>query len=74
MSGTDALLAMSELIRLRAKAAEPLDLDEMAELAAALECHAMSVRAMAPAIRRPVGALDIPPLPLFAVITGGRAQ
>jgi len=69
---TDALLAMSELIRLRAKASEPLDLDEMAELAAALECHAMSVRAMAPAIRRPVGALDIPPLPLFAVITGGR--
>jgi len=72
MSGTDALLAMSELIRLRAKASEPLDLDEMAELAAALECHAMSVRATAPAIRRPVGALDIPPLPLFAVITGGR--
>ena len=69
---TDALLAMSELIRLRAKASEPLDLDEMAELAAALECHAMSVRAIAPAIRRPVGALDIPPLPLFSVIHGGR--
>jgi len=71
---TDALLAMAELVRLRAKAAEPLDLDEMAELADALECHVLSVATTAPAIRRPVGALDIPPLPLFAVITGGRTQ
>jgi len=72
MSGTDALLLMAELLLLRVKAGDPLDLDEMADLADALECHVLSVATTAPAIRRPVGALDIPPLPLFAVITGGR--
>ena len=76
------LYCMAELLRLRARARQPLDLDEMFELAEALEVYgariAVASREMSSAaslspIRPPRApeSLDIPPLP-FSVITGGR--
>ncbi len=71
---SDQLSAMAELIRLRAKASEPLDIAEMFDLADALENYGYSVTT---ALRRTQQILqppkiDIPPLPPFHVIVGGR--